>query len=189
MMNLINTFCEEHKPVDIWTNSPFRGVKELVNDHRGELGESMMSKVFHFLNYEINDDVTNKNAKPDGIYDLKVENQRIEVKTTCAKDNFQHEPLYEADVCDIVIFVDFSYDRYWVSICKREDLPLGKDSKKLFNGRHGSLRKNKDDGWKLDFSFATIKTLVKQGYAHVFDEKSSVEDIANFIDGWWKKNV
>ncbi len=30
MINLINTFCEEHKPSDIWNNSPFKKVKELT---------------------------------------------------------------------------------------------------------------------------------------------------------------
>ena len=50
MINLINTFCEEHKSADIWNNSPFKGVKELTNDHRGKLGEIIISQVFHYLN-------------------------------------------------------------------------------------------------------------------------------------------
>lgn len=191
MINLINTFCEEHKSADIWSNSPFKGVKELTNDHRGKLGEIIISQVFHYLNYNIDDDISDNNIKPDGHYDLKVENQRVEVKTACAETTFQHEPLYRANVCDIVIFVDFTYDKYWISICKNNELPLGKDSE-IFGGakgKHGTLRKNKDDGWKLDFSRAVINRFIKIDYARSFDENSSIQEIANFINSWWKKNV
>lgn len=188
MIDLINTFCEEHKPSDIWNNSPFKNVKELTNDHRGKLGEIIISKVFHYLNYNINDDISDNNIKPDGHYDLKVENKRIEVKTACAETMFQHEPLYKADACDIVIFIDFTYDKYYISICKNNELPLGRDSK-IFGEKHGTLRKNKDDGWKLDFSRAVFNRLIKIDYAKSFNEDSSIQEIANFINGWWKKNV
>ena len=191
MINLINTFCEENKPEAIWEDSPFKGVKELTNDARGKLGELMMSKVFHYLDYNIESDVSDNNIKPDGHYDLKIDGHRIEVKTACAIDQFQHEPIYKADVYDIAIFIDFTYDKYWVSICKREDVPLGKDSE-LFGGKrgkHGTLRKNRDDGWKLDFSRTTIKGFLNRGCAETFDENSSVEEIANFINKWWKENV
>lgn len=56
-------------------------------------------------------------------------------------------------------------------------------------GKHGTLRKNKDDGWKLDFSRAVINRFIKVDCAHSFDENSSIQEIANFINSWWKKNV
>ena len=54
--------------------------------------------------------ISDNNIKSDGHYDLKVENQRVEVKTACAETTFQHEPLYRANVCDIVIFIDICYN-------------------------------------------------------------------------------
>ena len=58
-------------------------------------------------------DYGNGNHHEDGIYDLKINNKRIEVKTSCHTKNFvwQHEPLYEKDVYDYVIFM--VYDLYF----------------------------------------------------------------------------
>lgn len=188
MKNLIENFCLEHREKDEWTDSPFKGIKELTNDARGELGELIISKLFHYLNYEINEDITNINRKEDGHYDLKVRGKRIEVKTTCAVKQFQHEPLYKENVCDIVVFLDFTYDRYWLTICKNDELPLGKDSV-LFGRKHGTLRKNKDDGYKLDFSYSTIQTLIQHKNCKEFYDESSIKDLSFFVNEWWNKNV
>lgn len=48
ILNLINQFCESHKEQDKWENSSFYCIKKLTNDARGELGENLISKVFHF---------------------------------------------------------------------------------------------------------------------------------------------
>lgn len=56
MKNLIHTFCQSHQNVeDKWKTSPFREIKELTNDARGELGETIVSSIFHNLNYEIDE--------------------------------------------------------------------------------------------------------------------------------------
>lgn len=189
MKNLIHNFCLSHQNAeDKWKTSPFREIKELTNDARGELGETIVSSIFHGLNYEINEDITNQSIKENGHYDLKVRGQRIEVKTTCADKQFQHEPLYAENVCDLVFFLDFTYDKYWLTICRNDELPLGRDNKD-FGNKHGTLRKNKDDGFKLDFSFTTIKSLIATGHTKQFAENSSIEELQSFVNSWWLKNV
>lgn len=188
MLNLINQFCESHKEQDKWENSSFYCIKKLTNDARGELGENLISKVFHFLHYSFQQDYSNNSVHTDGHYDLKIEQQRIEVKTTCADSNFQHEPLYKENVCDIVIFIDFTYDKYWISIVKNKDLPLGKDSE-YFGRKHGTLRKNKDDGYKLDFSHATLTKLENKKMSKLFYPNDSIDKVADFIKEWWEQNV
>lgn len=189
MKNLIHNFCLSHQNAeDRWKTSPFREIKELTNDARGELGETIVSTIFHSLGYEIDEDITNQNVKENGHYDLKVRDQRIEVKTTCADKQFQHEPLYTNNVCDLVVFLDFTYDKYWLTICKNGELPLGRDNKD-FGNKHGTLRKNKDNGYKLDFSFTTIKSLIATGHTKQFTENSSIEELQSFVNSWWLKNV
>ena len=80
-------------------------------------------------------DYTNSNKHFDGHYDLKVNGRRIEVKTSCqtSKGVWQHEPLYAEEVCDLVIFIDFGYDFFHISVIPSKDLPLGRTSPYFIN--------------------------------------------------------
>lgn len=120
---------------------------------------------------------------------MKVDNQRIEVKTSINTSFWQHEPLYYADVCDIVIFLDFRYNDFVITICKSKDLPLKKENVPLFGRKRGTLRKNKDDGYKLDFSLKTFSVLEQTDNCKVFLENASIEEMAHFIKKWWDANV
>ena len=60
---------------------------------------------------------------------------------------------------------------------------MGKDSK-VFGRKHGTLRQNKDDGYKLDFSLTTFKNFANYGnaYSVYFDaDEASLEDIGIFV--------
>lgn len=83
---------------------------------------------------------------------------KVEIKTAY-RDNqshWQHENLYKNANVDTSIFVDFDYHFIYISVFPEESLPLGKDSI-IFGKKHGTLRKNKDDGYKLDFTKTTFK--------------------------------
>lgn len=189
MKQLIDELCDVELSKADWHSSPFYKLTLLNNDSRGEVGEQIISQIFHKLDYNIQEDCSTTVLREDGHYDLKVDNQRIEIKTSINTSFWQHEPLYYADVCDIVIFLDFRYNDFVITICKREDLPLKEENVSLFGKKKGTLRKNKDDGYKLDFSLKTFSVLEQTDNCKVFLENASIEEMAQFIKRWWDANV
>ena len=108
----------------------------------------------------------------------------IEVKTAYrgANSAWQHENLYKT-AADISIFIDIDYQGIYISIIPEYLLPLGFNSE-IFGRKHGTLRQNKDDGWKLDFSLATLKNFSKYGdtYSKYFtSDEASFENIGNYV--------
>lgn len=182
ILEKIQEFAKKHKSTNCWANAIFKNIYFLTNDARGQFGEELISEIFHELKYQIDEDISNINIHPDGHYDIKVCNTRIEIKTSCKSSNgWQHEPLYAANVCDIVIFVDFDYDKFYISIVRNNELPLKKTVKELFGDKHGTLRKDKEDGYKLDFSKTTIKHLTKANRCKEFDSSVSMEELKQFV--------
>ena len=168
-----------------WIGSPFEELYHMQADQRGKYGEELFSCVIHELGWNIDADVTDQNKHTDGIYDIKANNKRFEVKTSCLSHNsWQHEPLYITDVCDIVVFIDFDYNHFYITMVKNEELPLDKSISisKLFGKKHGTLRKNKDDGYKLDFSHTTISNLTKQNRCKKFDKDVSMEELKQYVE-------
>jgi hypothetical protein len=166
-----------------WIDSPYEKINLLTNDTRGKLGEQILSKVFHNIPCHIDQDISDNSIHEDGHYDLKVDNLRIEVKTSANIKMWQHEPLYTEEFCDLVVFLDFTPDSYYVSFLRTTDLPLGNESN-FFPNKHGHLRPNKNTGYKLDFSNKTFKDLMKMGVCKNFrpgEEKALID----FIDSLW----
>lgn len=179
----INDYYAKFTQKDEWEDAPFAKIKKMENDTRGEFGEKLISNILHLDKDFIFDmDTTNNSIHNDGHYDLKINGKRIEIKTSCctAAKLWQHEPLYKDNQCDIVIFVDFNFDEFYITVLKSDDLPLGKDSD-FFPNKHATLRKNRDDGWKLDFSQTTLKNLANFNVCATFTPNTPYEDIKNFI--------
>lgn len=186
-MNILekaNQFYKNYAKADSWETAIFANVKRMENDTRGQFGEQIISEALHLNeNFVFEMDSTNSNVHSDGHYDLKVNGVRIEVKTSCKSSNtWQHEPLYAEAVCDLVVFIDFDYDVFHISVIPSRDLPLGRPSQYFIN-KKGTLRKNKDDGFKLDFSAKTIRDLTSFGLTRTFDSNATVQDIVDFIGG------
>ena len=187
-MNILekaNQFYRNYAKADSWETAVFANVKRMENDTRGQFGEQLVSEALHLNeNFVFDMDSTNSNVHPDGHYDLKVNGVRIEVKTSCRTTStvWQHEPLYAEAVCDLVVFIDFDYDVFHISVIPSIDLPLGRTSPYFIN-KKGTLRKNKDDGYKLDFSMKTIRDLTSFGLTRTFDADASIQDIADYIGG------
>lgn len=187
-MNILekaNNFYKEHAEIDPWETAVFANVKRMESDIRGSFGEHLVSEALHSSeNFVFDMDCTNSNIHSDGHYDLKVNGVRIEVKTSChtANGSWQHEPLYAEPVCDLVVFIDFGYDYFYISVIPSKDLPLGRTSPYFIN-KKGCLRKNKNDGYKLDFSKKTISDLSKFGLVQVFGADATNQDICTFIGG------
>ena len=171
-----------------WEDSPYKELVKLTLDARGKIGEEIVSaaiKRANNANIVIEEDVSDVNAKGDGIhYDIKVNGQLIEVKTAYrgTANSWQHENLYKT-AADMTIFIDFDYHGIYISIFPEFVLPLGKDSE-VFGRKHGTLRQNKTDGYKLDFSLTCFKNFAKydDAYSIYLDaSKANLEDIGIFI--------
>lgn len=181
-------YAAEKENNDPWHDSPYQDFLNLTLDTRGKLGEQIISQAISNSgnsNVIIEEDVSDVNVKGDGVhYDMKINGLLIEIKTAYrGKGNsWQHENLY-VSAADMSIFLDIDYQGLYVTVVPENLLPLGKDSP-IFGRKHGTLRQNKDDGYKLDFSPTTIKTLCAYGedYCKYFDEsEASLENIGQFI--------
>lgn len=181
-------YVKEQVANDPWSDSPYKELLQLTIDQRGKIGEEIISKAIKDANNSkiiIEEDVSDVNAKPNEMhYDMKVNDQFIEIKTAYKGRNntWQHENLYKT-AATMTIFIDFDYYGLYVSIFPESDLPLGKDSP-IFGRKHGTLRQNRDDGYKLDFSLTTFRNFANYGnrYSIYFDaDEASLEDIGKFI--------
>lgn len=189
MIESINYFIKSQNESP-WNTAIFKDIYYLSNDARGKFGEQFISQLLHILNWNIQEDASDKTIRSDGHYDIKANNLRLEIKTACYSSNssWQHEPLYDDDACDYVIFLDFHYNYYYLTICKNSDLPLGGRSNiKMFGNKHGTLRKNKDNGYKFDFSNTTIKTALNAGICKQFLANDSLSTVAIWFNECFKE--
>ena len=183
-----NAYIKEQNENNPWVNSPYKELLNLTIDQRGKIGEEIVSnaiKQANNPNINIEEDITDVNEKGAGIhYDIKVNNQLIEIKTAYRdkSNKWQHENLYKT-AATMTIFIDFDYDGIHISIIPESLLPLGKDSE-IFGRKHGTLRQNKDDGFKLDFSRTQFTNFAKYNndYYTYFDANTlTLKDVGNFI--------
>lgn len=186
IVNLINKQAEKKvKEVNPWETSPYKNLLLLTIDERGHLGEEIFSNACHTTSLIINEDISNKNTKDNNKhYDIVINNKYIEVKTAY-RDNgnkWQHEGIYKnTDCCDIVAFIDFDYHGIYFSIFKTADLPLNQNSE-FFPRKHGTLRKNHIDDFKLDFSRTTFKNFNNRHSIFLSEEEATFENIGKFIE-------
>lgn len=183
-----DAYTKEQDSKDPWNGSPYKELIKLTIDQRGKIGENIVSEAIKQANNSlicIEEDVTDVNAKGDGVhYDIKVNGQLIEIKTAYrgTGNSWQHENLYKT-AATMSLFLDFDYNGIYISIIPEDILPLGKDSE-VFGRKHGTLRQNRNDGYKLDFSLTTFKNFANYGdtYSTYFDaDEANLEDIGIFI--------
>lgn len=168
-----------------WDNSPYKELLSLTVDSRGKVGERICSESCKTQpNIIIEEDISDVNAKGNNIhYDIKINGVYLEIKTSYRDKNntWQHETIYKnSENCDAVLFIDFDYNGIHFSIFKTKDLPLGVDSM-FFPNKHATLRKNHDDGYKLDFSRRTMINFNNNHYCYFSQDEVSLNNIGNFI--------
>ena len=184
-----NAYVAEQQQNDPWHNSPYRNLLNLTLDARGKMGEAIVSEALHQANYSrinIEEDYSDVNAKGENVhYDMRINGLNVEIKTAYRgkSGSWQHENLYRS-AADMTIFVDFDVDGIYFSVIPEELLPLDGYNDLFGKRKRATLRQNKDDGYKLDFSATTHKTLAAHGdkYAKFFvAEEASLLDIGSFI--------
>lgn len=192
-MSIVNLIDEKLLNKDNpWEDSPYKNLPLLTIDERGKVGEEICSYACKTTSLVINEDITNKNAKGDNIhYDMRINGIYLEIKTAYrdSSNTWQHERIYKnSECCDAVAFIDFDYHGIYISLFKIEDLPMQKDSQ-FFPRKHATLRKNQDDGFKLDFSRRTFSNFKNRHSIYFSEEEATFENIGKFIEKELKNYV
>lgn len=154
----------------VWKNSVFYPLIHLSNDERGKWGESFLNDVLS----EITDNaiwLKDKNIKQnDGIYDIKILNKRIEVKTALRGTknySWQHENIYNERVWDYLMLVDVDVEGIYFTSMQYEDFIFGKKHE-IFN-KTPTLRKGQTDKYKFDLSINNIHSGINSGLTFYYD--------------------
>ncbi|WP_288519374.1 hypothetical protein [uncultured Brachyspira sp.] len=103
----------------IWDNSPLSGYKNLDIDKRGSFGERLIKDVMSpkVRRIEYNDG-------DQGDWDIKIENKKIEIKTSSIDKNnkFQNEGLKKDGDYDSIIFVGVEPNGINIKCAKKEEI-------------------------------------------------------------------
>lgn len=182
MISAIINMVEEtqKKDKDPWESSPFKKLLTLTIDGRGRVGEEIVSRAIATTPHKIDENISDVN---DGNkYDMKVDGKRIEIKTAYRdkSNSWQHENIYKNAGVDKVVFVDFDYDKVIMSVASSDIIPFSERNTTF--GKKATLRKSKDDGYKLDFSRTTHKNLDKAGLVKTFKSNATDKEIGEWLN-------
>lgn len=181
-----------------WEQSFFRDWKMMSSDARGRAGEELASECFFQLGIK-HDWSPKESEKTDGKYDIKaflkwlsdLISKRVEVKTSASLTNWQHEPIYAENVWDILITIDIDLTGIQFNILDRDTTPdnllqiLVQEKCQHPSLKKGAtLRKNKEDGYKFDFSKTTAQNAIAAGIGFRFeaDGSTSVTSFFEFLE-------
>ena len=136
--DLIKKYSNNNKRKEFWENSKFEPLIHQTSDARGVWGEEFVEQILKLSNIDC---VWNKDKNTNhenGIWDILVTNQsnnvRLEVKTAfkdTKNDKWQHDNIYKENYWDKIIFVDVDYDKIYLTIQNRDDIPFDEDGHKI----------------------------------------------------------
>jgi hypothetical protein len=161
-----------------WKGSPFEFMYGWSNDERGKFGEEWLLSVCQ--------DVANlkcqwdgdSNTRPidGGTYDMiinLIKRLTTEIKTamSCASSaNWQHENIYAKSVWDKLTFLDFDYDKIYITVLMPSNMTyLFQNEQDPILGKKATLRESQEDKWKFDYSRRTLANSIKAGYTFTYD--------------------
>lgn len=178
LKNCVNIEYEKQEEKNNWNNTSFELINNLKCDHSGRVGEKYIYELCNFLNIDnvyYDDDTSTK----DGVYDIIINNRKIEVKTARFGINksFQHENLRN-NGCDYYLFIDILQEYFYITILPKFDF----SNKNDIIGRKPHLRKGSNNVYKLDLSEKNIKTAINKKYSIKIDSKCNDKKIYRFIN-------
>lgn len=178
-----------------WEGSVFEPLMILTNDERGRWGEDTLHRWLTIAGISNTWDGDSNINPSDGIYDIKVDGYRVEVKPTYrteiktstlnSGDGWQHDGIYSRPLWDKLVFFDVDYDHIYLTVMSYEDfayclVPEALRHKELGKGAH--LYKNQTERYKFDFSATTLKNAIKHGHTEVIPvNEIDPEAITSFL--------
>ena len=169
-LNINETLINYPHTNEVWYKSPFKGLKEVSNDDRGEWGEDFLQKLISDVTeLSVTWDGNNNTSNDDGIYDIKVNKKRTEVKTATVGYNkktkkvtntYQHENIYEEDIWDNLLLLDIKPEGFYITHIEYNDMCFGDEV-------HPILKKKSTrhlSAWKFDTSRAVLQRGLESGY-------------------------
>jgi hypothetical protein len=141
--NILNRIIEEAQDEWLDENSKYKNIRKLQIDKRGSFGERffktcLMSIYDRRINIEYNDG-------DQGCWDLKINNLKLEIKTSSLDVNkkFQNEGIKKDEDYSGILFLGIKPNQLLIKFIKKDDIPFDK----LHNrGERGTGR-----GYKWDF--------------------------------------
>ena len=191
-LNINETLINYPHTNEVWYTSPFKGLKEVSNDDRGEWGEDFLQKLISDVTeLSVTWDGNNNTSNDDGIYDIKVNKKRTEVKTATVGYNkktkkvtntYQHENIYEEDIWDNLLLLDIKPEGFYITHIEYNDMYFGDEV-------HPILKKKSTkhlSAWKFDTSRAVLQRGLENGYTIYVEVNSdgtfSTENIGDFFE-------
>ena len=191
-LNINETLINYPHTNEVWYKSPFKGLKEVSNDDRGEWGEDFLQKLISDVTeLSVTWDGNNNTSNDDGIYDIKVNKKRTEVKTATVGYNkktkkvtntYQHENIYEEDIWDNLLLLDIKPEGFYITHIEYNDMYFGDEV-------HPILKKKSTkhlSAWKFDTSRAVLQRGLENGYTIYVEVNSdgtfSTENIGDFFE-------
>jgi len=165
--------------VNIWKGSVFEPMQTLSVDACGRWGEDFLNEILVSYGFKVKWSGDKNTNAADGKYDIVVNDNRVEVKTSFRNRNtstgkhggWQHENIYKAHVWDKIIFIDVDVNGIYITVLNFNDIVFKKDHPHKILKRTPCLRKNRDDGYKFDFGLNTVEYGVKGGLTYYWDLK------------------
>lgn len=162
---------------NIWKGSPFEPMQILSVDACGKWGENFLNKILISYGFKVKWDADKNTNASDGKYDLMVNRNRVEVKTSFRNRDtpqgnhggWQHENIYKDHVWDKLALIDVDVNGVYITILNFEEMVF--DNKHPILNRKPTLRKFRDDGYKFDFGLNTAKLGIKGGLTFFWDLK------------------
>lgn len=198
---LIEKYSKNNDRLNYWSNSIFEPLIYQTSDARGVWGEEFVEKILKLSNIDCIWDKDKNTSHENGIWDILLtcnlprvpRVKRLEVKTAfkdTKSDKWQHDNIYKEDYWDTIIFVDVDYDKIYLTIQNRCDIPFDDDGHKILRGKgkNGGKKSTRHlSAWKFDLTKTQIQILEKHKLSHVIDiNNPDYSSLSDFLNGFFK---
>jgi len=158
----------ENDVSNYWDGSPFEDVANLGADKRGQWGEELLENILIASGFDVTGTGNDNIGNDDGsVFDMDINGERTEVKTSIAETQFQHENIYAENKWDKIVFIDVSYDIIYFTVLDYDEMVF--DDRHPILGRKPTLRQAREDAYKFDFGPATLRKGIAGGLTFAYD--------------------
>ena len=160
---------------DYWAGSTFEDVASLGADKRGQWGEDVLERVLTEIGFDVSGTGNDNTGNSDGsVFDMLVNENRVEVKCSISPDNWQHENIYSENKWDKIVFVDVTYDNIYFTVLDYNEMVF--DTRHPILNRKPTLRQAREDAYKFDFGTATLRKGLAGGITFDYDMSNPDEE-------------